>query len=813
MNWTIGRRISLFVLVIVIVMGLLAGSAFHTNISIQEASHVSHERNRQLEMIGKVKQSLFQLMQAVMKSLVDKDKGSISDNIANDIEQNLSIIKNRLKDLSGFAETKQEKEHISRIIEDFPELETIVSKDLFQLIERRAIENQKIESAFERLYSNIAKSGRAVEQALNVIFKSIQQEQINASDISLFRSKQISVLNNLMRILTNLNTACETLSSALDEEQADEYKETIKNGVAAFEENLDTLPELVESGEELASVKIVLNEFPLLSKEIVETLIPSIENFGDDDEAADAVMTPIKDKIAGHREIIDKELNTLFDSIQKGQKDASNRSVMRNDQMAMLNTLMLTHSRLLLAAMESIIDRDLGKITKTRMEIITENIEFFQENMEALEKMVDTAEEKEAMETILTLFPDLQQAILTDLAELVKTGAAVSDKFESNFKRINDDIGRLGARIGESLLAVSDSIEQKHSKAMNAASNVISQSSRTIMTMFAIAFPIILIIFYIISKSVTKPLNQVIEGLSDGAGRVSTGADQISLASQSLASGSSEQAASIQETSSSLEEMSAMTSQNADNANHANKLVKESQNVIEKANTSMTELSSFMQDISKTSEETSKIIKSIDEIAFQTNLLALNASVEAARAGETGSGFAVVAEEVRNLAMRAAESAKNTADLIEGTIRKIKDGVEIASKTNAAFVEVSGQSGKVEELVAEIAAASNEQAQGIEQVNKAVSEMDKVMQQNVIDAEKSAYASQEMSAQAEQMQRFVDKLVTLVGGRVKTSSRRPPAPGDRAKQKKIPARSPRQKEQKTISHKMTRMTEDDFDEF
>jgi methyl-accepting chemotaxis protein len=162
-------------------------------------------------------------------------------------------------------------------------------------------------------------------------------------------------------------------------------------------------------------------------------------------------------------------------------------------------------------------------------------------------------------------------------------------------------------------------------------------------------------------------------------------------------------------------------------------------------------------------EETSKIIKTIDEIAFQTNLLALNAAVEAARAGEAGAGFAVVAEEVRNLAMRSAEAAKGTANLIEGTVKKIKDGSDLVTATNKAFTEVATSASKVGELVSEIAAASNEQAQGIEQVNKAVTEMDKVTQQNAANAEESASASEEMSAQAEQMRGIVGELIAIVG--------------------------------------------------
>jgi methyl-accepting chemotaxis protein len=270
---------------------------------------------------------------------------------------------------------------------------------------------------------------------------------------------------------------------------------------------------------------------------------------------------------------------------------------------------------------------------------------------------------------------------------------------------------------------------------------------------------------FFLGRRISKPITWAVEGLSDAADQIASAADAVSNSSQTLAEGASEQAAAIEETSSSLEEMSSMTKQNADNASHANQLMAETKGTVARASQSMGNLTTSMKEISRASEETSKIIKTIDEIAFQTNLLALNAAVEAARAGEAGAGFAVVADEVRNLALRAAEAAKNTANLIESTVKKVKEGSELVEKTDKEFGEMTASVGKSGELVGEISAASQEQAQGIEQVNKAVSEMDKVVQENAANAEESASASEEMNAQATRMKEFVEGLVTLVGGR------------------------------------------------
>jgi methyl-accepting chemotaxis protein len=266
------------------------------------------------------------------------------------------------------------------------------------------------------------------------------------------------------------------------------------------------------------------------------------------------------------------------------------------------------------------------------------------------------------------------------------------------------------------------------------------------------------------ARSISLPINRIIEGLGDGAEQVTSASNEVSTSSQSLAEGSSEQAASIEETSSSMEEMASMTKKNAENAGHADTLMKDTNQVVTAANESMAQLTISMEDISKASEETFKIIKTIDEIAFQTNLLALNAAVEAARAGEAGAGFAVVADEVRNLAMRAADAAKNTAELIEGTVKKVSDGSKLVATTNDAFGKVAESSGKVGAIVAEISAASSEQSKGIEQVNIAIAEMDKVVQQNAANAEESASASEEMNAQAEQLKSFVQDLIMVITG-------------------------------------------------
>jgi methyl-accepting chemotaxis protein len=273
---------------------------------------------------------------------------------------------------------------------------------------------------------------------------------------------------------------------------------------------------------------------------------------------------------------------------------------------------------------------------------------------------------------------------------------------------------------------------------------------------------------FFIARSIVGPIQRVSQGLVDSTARVASVSAQVSGSSKVLSDGAAEQAAAIEETSSSLEEMASMTKQNAGNAGQADGLMKQVEQFVAQSTDSIGKLSASMQEITRASEETQKIVKTIDEISFQTNLLALNAAVEAARAGEAGAGFAVVAEEVRNLAKRAAESARNTAGLIEGTIQKVKEGSGLMSVTHESFTKVAGSATQVAELLAEIATASREQSQGIDQVNKAVGDVDKVTQQNAANAEESASASEELAAQADQMKVMVNELLTLIGGNAGT---------------------------------------------
>ncbi len=292
-----------------------------------------------------------------------------------------------------------------------------------------------------------------------------------------------------------------------------------------------------------------------------------------------------------------------------------------------------------------------------------------------------------------------------------------------------------------------------------------SQTNVFLLVTSIVTVVISVVVWFFVATGLTSKIRNVVKNILANSATMASSTSEMSTASNRLAEGASSQAAGLEEASSSLEEVSSMTRQNADNASEANGLSKNTFESAETGSRAMAKMNVAIDSIRESSDETAKIIKVIDEIAFQTNLLALNAAVEAARAGEAGKGFAVVAEEVRNLAIRSAEAASETSRMIDESVRKSYDGVDIAKEVANVLEEIVESAKKTDELISEIASASAEQADGIALVNTAISEMDRVTQQNAASSEEIASATGMISSQAKEVKTIVEELAMIVDGK------------------------------------------------
>jgi methyl-accepting chemotaxis protein len=335
-------------------------------------------------------------------------------------------------------------------------------------------------------------------------------------------------------------------------------------------------------------------------------------------------------------------------------------------------------------------------------------------------------------------------------------------KVMSGLANARDVVGPIGAHM-EGTAHEYIGLQKVQLADTEASAESLTASAHWISGIFvAIGLVVIGLIAFVVRK-ITDQLRTIASSLSDGTGQIAAGSSQVSTSSQSLAQGASEQASSLEETSASAEEITSMTRQNAAHTSQAALLMTTVDHRVAEGNSTLALMIKSMKQINESSGKISKIIKVIDEIAFQTNILALNAAVEAARAGEAGMGFAVVANEVRNLAQRSAQAAKDTAALIEESIATSNQGSAQLQKVADVVGSITEAATKVKLLVDEVNIGSQEQSKGIEEIARSLAEMDKVTQGTAAAAEQSAAASEQMSAQAQSLTHIVEELRTMAG--------------------------------------------------
>jgi methyl-accepting chemotaxis protein len=526
----------------------------------------------------------------------------------------------------------------------------------------------------------------------------------------------------------------EFLLSGSDDNLAsyENFKKAVDSAAADAQRDLQNRPELSQDladtvkviGEYDGSFRRIVDHFHNRQKEVASTLDPR----------SAAISEALKGMLVAAR--------------QSGDQSASFKtsSSLQNffEGIASVNSFLLT--------------RDKVHVTKARdsfaaMQKQLANVERELKEAEALDaSLADPAKMK-----LLKQIQENSAAYLAGFDNVV----AVTD---AQTQIVKESLEKLAPQITDKIGKIRTSLRDLQDRLDHEARTVEKRNQWLVLTFSVVGVVLGLGGAFMITRSVNGPIRALSKRLTEGAEHTASASGQVTSASQSMAEGSSRQAAALEESSASLEEMAGMTRKNAENAQAAKSLANQTRQAADTGSEDMKEMKVAMSAIQASSTEVSKIIKTIDEIAFQTNLLALNAAVEAARAGEAGLGFAVVAEEVRSLAQRSVQAARETAQKISDSTAKSEQGARISDKVAKSLDEITAKARQVDELIAEIAVASQEQSQGIDQVSRAVSDMDTVTQGNAATAEETSAAAAELNGQTDQLKTVIRELMQMVNG-------------------------------------------------
>ncbi len=556
--------------------------------------------------------------------------------------------------------------------------------------------------------------------AMQIPYWSIKQYQIQAD----------LIINRDLDLITEFDQAAE---------QMDYYREETNKilDTSTEEEWFASLVKADEAYDKLFHEKVV-EEVKHQNKNLIALC----------DAQSDELISKVEELGGKIRDSLLEEFN---EAVQSGEKDLIKK---RAEDLHVADMYLYWLIKQYQNQADLIINRDLDIVKD-----FEESSQQFDAYKTKLQAAVDTpqeinwiAEANQANDQFNRLF---HEQVVPEVKHILEERIAVYD----------EESDRLISQVETMAKNISESIQQEASDVSESSQHIQGMVNTTVSILAGAVAILGVLLAFVIIRSLTAVLRRIINELKSGADQVYSAASQVSSAAQSLAEGTTEQAASLEETSSSMEEMSSMTVSNADNSAQCNTVMRtEAGPNFEEITGANEKMRQAMARTVEFGRQTGQIIKTIDEIAFQTNLLALNAAVEAARAGEAGKGFAVVAEEVRNLAMRAAEAAKETGDLIGQSNSQIEQAANLHNQVNTLLATNAAIAQKITGLIEEITQASREQSEGFGQINKAVTQMDRLTQQNAANAEESASASEELSAQAQQMFAIVGDLVALVGG-------------------------------------------------
>jgi methyl-accepting chemotaxis protein len=524
----------------------------------------------------------------------------------------------------------------------------------------------------------------------------------------------------------------------------------VQDGIASIQtikNDLDSVDALIEESSSLQSMSSVVTDARIKVTEY-ETVISDMQDLFAQIDRNKKVLTRTSELFRKNcNDYLNNQKNQIVMLQFTGSETQTQDIADKINKINGINEIISAGNTIRFASLQLEIDKNLDNARAAMS-----NFETINKNIEQLKNMQETD----------TLMRKLDQTLVA----MTAYESAMNNMLKnwSDLNALTKRSSELAEIVLNKTLEVANMGIDNTSKSAQGTTGIIDTASNAIVITLIAGLVVGIFIALMITRGVTRNIRKVILALRQGSEQVFGASNQVSNASTQMAAGASAQASSLEEVSSSLEQMASMTQHNAANAKQANALAQEASNSAANGNEAMKRMNEVISKIKASADETAKIVKTIDEIAFQTNLLALNAAVEAARAGESGKGFAVVAEEVRNLAQRSAEAAKTTSQLIEESQTNSASGVDASAEVTKILNEIFESANKVSGLVSEVATASEEQAEGIQQINNAVTQIDKITQENAANAEESSAASKDLSSQSRQLSRMVLTLQTIVAG-------------------------------------------------
>jgi len=673
-------------------------------------------------------------------------------------------IKGKKELSSQIKKTKKMVESDSSQVERLTKIESLVSQWYEKAATPEINERRKVEEGL-----------KSAEYLKKVLAKGIGKEKLTelkstleGMEIDFLNSENMAANNLVLAISKDLADMKSGVRGFLITGK-DEFLYPYTSGHEALQRHLKFIRQNVEStynrddmSENVGKVEELVNTW---QEEFGENLIKLREQYNDEeiefpemlDSYNENIGSDITDELTQVIDVViadfDKEMNEramrIVTSIAKNMSDI---------QMSIRGFLLSGEEDTLIPYQSAKEKLGLQLMDLSDLVFNAFDVNFMNENIDKVESLSAKWIKEDAQPLIdYRVQMNKNTATMADVTALIQAGTGKSFMDQVR-KKLHDFINR------ERTIMTSRQVQAESTAASTKSLIILG----TLTTIF-----IALLISYLLTNSITRPFKEIFQGLESFSlvelhnvqtqfGEITESLIQsgnlVKEASQEIADGANVQAASLEETASSMEEISSMTRMNNNNASEANQLMKHAELLVQKTNEAMADLTNSMKAISDASDETVKIVKNIDEIAFQTNLLSLNASIEAANAGEHGAGFAVVAGEVRSLAMRSAEAANSTNKLIEGNVTKIRHGSDLVRKADDSFSQVAEIASMVAKLVYEISAASDEQTQGIEQINKSLTEMEDVTQQN-------ASSTLNLSTQASLLNTQVQIMLTILEGR------------------------------------------------